>query len=269
MYIGGDFTTSAPLPRSVAGCYDLPARIDERDLARLAPIYPVPSRLPSHTTGLPEAELFTAATGSRAAGEPFLGYLRRGWDRPGPERGVLVVRPEIAGGEASGQAPASVAVAAGRRRTIRDDREKEVVEERLGEIQAEIRALSAREQTPALRGAVAGLWHLAGEVEEDLELYGRLVAGEVTLFGTQDLRELGEALVKARLSRGISLEELAAAVGLDQDELARHDREGYQKAPMWLLDGVVCALTEEIDVSSDYNRPGHPYPAKRSVRAGR
>jgi hypothetical protein len=134
---------------------------------------------------------------------------------------------------------------------IRNDNEREAAARRLAEIEAEIRALSELppgEEGPALPGVVAGLRRLAEDIGAELDRYERPRAGEVTLFGAEDLKGFGESLVKARISRGIDEGELAAAVGVSRGEIERHEHNGYQDAALWLLNEVAEALGEKTDI---------------------
>ena len=189
---------------------------------------------------------------------------------------MLVVRPGVSDGEVSIPGPGADAVGgavggSGLRSALRDEGEKEAAGVRLGEIRAEISALLPQEQSPPRRGALFGLWHLEAGIEEDLDRYGRLTAGQITDFGMRDMRELGEALVKARLSRGIDLGQLAAAVGLGADDLGRHEREGYQNAPIWLLDAEATAVAEETNISLRLPAPPRtgPWSVLEEISEGR
>jgi hypothetical protein len=96
VYLGGVFVTDEDRPRKVQGCYDLRADATADDLLRLDPLYP-PS--PWHRQESLErfgAEFYPAATKALRFGQPFLELFRRGWDVPGPERGVLLI--ELRGG---------------------------------------------------------------------------------------------------------------------------------------------------------------------------
>jgi hypothetical protein len=94
VYLGGEFTTVVPLPSRVEGCYDLQDGAGHEDLLKLDPIYP-PSPWHLHECLVRFAVVFfPAATRSRGPGQPFLDLFKRGWDRPGPDRGVLVLDPE-------------------------------------------------------------------------------------------------------------------------------------------------------------------------------
>jgi hypothetical protein len=134
---------------------------------------------------------------------------------------------------------------------IRNDREYEAAEKRLAELQAwmeEIARIPQEEGGPALEGTVAGVRRLAEDLANELERYGRLRGGEVTLFGAEDVGSLGETIVKARLARGMDESQLADALGVSREEIERRERYGYQKAPLWLIDEAADALEAEADI---------------------
>jgi hypothetical protein len=146
---------------------------------------------------------------------------------------------------------------------IHNDREYEAAEKRFAELQTrleETAGISREEEGPVLEGTVAGIRRLAEDVASELEEYKRLKGGEVTLFGARDLDSFGESIVKARLASGMDESELAEAVGVDREDIERHERYGYQKAPLWLIAEIADALEAQADLRLRIPEREQPVP---------
>jgi HTH-type transcriptional regulator/antitoxin HigA len=65
------------------------------------------------------------------------------------------------------------------------------------------------------------------EMQEDIQTYQALKSGQVRQFALADWRDLGKALVQARIAQGLSQQELAERLGVEVQAVLRAEDEGY------------------------------------------
>ncbi len=132
---------------------------------------------------------------------------------------------------------------------IRNDQEREAAFRWIVELDAEIQELGRQypgDGPPS--GSAADLVERAENLRAEVDRYERLKSGEITRFGAGDLATFGEALVEARVARGMEEGGLAAAVGVSPDEIERYERDRYRDASLQLVSEVARVLTEEADL---------------------
>ncbi len=84
------------------------------------------------------------------------------------------------------------------------------------------------------------------ELEDQAALYDHLSAGRVTLFEADGLGELPDILIQARIARGLSQKDLAAYLGLKEQQVQRYEAERYGSASLSRLVEVADALGVQI-----------------------
>lgn len=84
------------------------------------------------------------------------------------------------------------------------------------------------------------------ELEADAALYDQLSAGQVTRFEADGLGELPDILIQARIARGLSQKDLAAYLGLKEQQVQRYEAERYSSASLARLVEVANALGVQI-----------------------
>ncbi|WP_230772044.1 helix-turn-helix domain-containing protein [Sphingomonas sp. Leaf4] len=84
------------------------------------------------------------------------------------------------------------------------------------------------------------------ELREDADLYDRLRAGQVTEFAAENLAELPDILIQARIARGLSQRELADYLGLKEQQVQRYEAERYRSASLDRLIEVSDALGVQV-----------------------
>ncbi|MGZ8306420.1 MAG: helix-turn-helix domain-containing protein [Allosphingosinicella sp.] len=84
------------------------------------------------------------------------------------------------------------------------------------------------------------------ELSEEVELYDRLRAGQVTQFSADSLAELPDILIQARIARGLSQRELGDYLGLKEQQVQRYEAERYRSASLDRLVKVSDALGVQI-----------------------
>ena len=84
------------------------------------------------------------------------------------------------------------------------------------------------------------------ELREEVDLYDRLRAGQVTQFAAESLAALPDILIQARIARGLSQRELGDYLGLKEQQVQRYEAERYRSASLDRLVEVSDALGVQI-----------------------
>lgn len=99
---------------------------------------------------------------------------------------------------------------------------------------------------PALGEAViAGLEAQIGELQEEMEEYDSLKDRHVLVAGT--LQELPQVLIKARIARGWTQEQLARKLKLKAQQIQRYESTDYRTVSFGRLLGIAAALNIELE----------------------
>jgi ribosome-binding protein aMBF1 (putative translation factor) len=99
---------------------------------------------------------------------------------------------------------------------------------------------------PALHEAViAGLDAQIAELREELEEYDSLKGRELLVAGT--FQELPQVLIKARIARGWTQEQLARKLKLKPQQIQRYESTDYRTASLGRLLDVAEALNIELE----------------------
>ena len=138
------------------------------------------------------------------------------------------------------------------RRALRDFNLKEVVERVGSEIlaKAEMNALNSEIQS------------LANQVKE----YELLRAGGSIAWETSQLCELPTILIRARIAQGMSQRDLAARVGLKEQQIQRYEADKYASASLRRLNEIAEAL--ELNISEIAELTSRPLKIKTIREAG-
>jgi HTH-type transcriptional regulator/antitoxin HigA len=84
------------------------------------------------------------------------------------------------------------------------------------------------------------------ELDGELQLYERLRGGQVTSFQADNLSELPDILIQARIARGMSQKDLADYLGMKEQQVQRYEAERYRSASLDRLVEVSDALGVRI-----------------------
>lgn len=96
---------------------------------------------------------------------------------------------------------------------------------------------------PRLRRAEEdGLRSLLAELQDQVEEYEALIAGERPVLVLESFDELPQALIKARIASGLSQKDLADRLGLKMQQIQRYEATDYASASLERLQEVVRAL---------------------------
>ena len=93
-------------------------------------------------------------------------------------------------------------------------------------------------------------------LREQIQEYQTLKSGTVTILRARNLAELPGILIRARIARGLTQRQLAAKLGLKQQQIQRYEAEGYASASLRRFAEVAKALelnvSEVGELSQDY-----------------
>lgn len=135
---------------------------------------------------------------------------------------------------------------------IRNDKEYRHSKERLSEIEAELQGLSPAHRSVELdevTSAVTDALRMQIEdIEREVTEYEDLKEGRLLSFGADDLDSVGELITKARIARGFTQAELGELLGMTQQQVARYERDGWQKISLWRLAEAAGTLGLDLSV---------------------
>ena len=147
---------------------------------------------------------------------------------------------------------------------IRNDKEYRHSKERLSELEAELKELSSGRRS-AGRDEVASavidaLRMQIEDLEREISEYQDLKEGRLLSFGADNLDSLGELITKARIARGLTQAELGELLSMTQQQVARYERDGWQKISVWRLAEAADALGLDLSIRARL-------PASNTARA--
>lgn len=86
------------------------------------------------------------------------------------------------------------------------------------------------------------------DIEKEISEYEDLKEGRLLSFGADDLGSLGELITKARIARGLTQAELGELLDMTQQQVARYERDGWQKISLWRLAEIADVLGLDLSV---------------------
>jgi HTH-type transcriptional regulator / antitoxin HipB len=90
-------------------------------------------------------------------------------------------------------------------------------------------------------------------LQQELQEYQKLKAGKITKLKFDSLTQLPEALIKARIVRGLTQEQLGEILGLKAQQIQRYEATMYAKASSTKIIAVQKALNIEIKEEVVFN----------------
>jgi ribosome-binding protein aMBF1 (putative translation factor) len=101
-------------------------------------------------------------------------------------------------------------------------------------------------------------------IESELEIlraqladYDALRSGQIAVLEVESLRELPEALIRARVAAGLTQRELAARLGLKEQQVQRYEATRYAGANLDRLQAVADAIGVQIQERVILAKGGH------------
>lgn len=138
---------------------------------------------------------------------------------------------------------------------IRNDIERRRYEEEVEGLRRELEGTPADQRDEIARNVENGLRMRISDLEERIAEYDRLKEGQVPVFEGESLDDLGEVIIKARISRGWSQADLARALGMEPQQVQRYERNDWQKISLWRLQEVAEVLDLSVNIRGRLN--GH------------
>jgi len=90
---------------------------------------------------------------------------------------------------------------------------------------------------------------LYDDIQQEIEIYDRWKAGDLTDFEAAPLEDLGRFLIAARIARGISQRELAQKLEVNESTISRDERNDYHGISIPRAVKILAAL--EVGVVMD------------------
>lgn len=132
---------------------------------------------------------------------------------------------------------------------IRSESERRRAEGQVEYLRSELEKIPASEQEDEVTaGVVNGLHMHISDIEGELAEYDRLKKGLETVLSADSFDDIGELVIKARISRGWSQADLAKALDMEPQQVQRYERNDWQKISLWRLQEVVEALNLDIAI---------------------
>lgn len=95
----------------------------------------------------------------------------------------------------------------------------------------------------------------ASDLRSELEDYDHLRSGEVSLIEASSLAELSTLLIKARIVRGWTQQQLGDALGVAEQQVQRYEATEYRSASLARICDVAAALGINITERAELGGP--------------
>jgi HTH-type transcriptional regulator/antitoxin HigA len=144
---------------------------------------------------------------------------------------------------------------------IRNDKEYRQSKKRLSELETESQGLSSRshsaQRDEVVSAVIDALRIQIEDMQREISEYEDLKEGRLLSFCADDLDSLGELIVKARIAGGLTQAELGELLGMTQQQVARYERDGWQKISLWRLAEAADALGLDLSVRARLPASSH------------
>jgi HTH-type transcriptional regulator/antitoxin HigA len=105
------------------------------------------------------------------------------------------------------------------------------------------------------------------DLNEDIARYEALRSGEVKEFLCTDASKIGDMLIEARISKGLSQRELAATLGMKEQQIQRYEQEKYLSANLVRVNEVLLALSLSFSARCELVQKNEPSDHDHSSEA--
>ena len=95
----------------------------------------------------------------------------------------------------------------------------------------------------------------ADDLRAEIEEYEQLRSGAVSSFEASSLAELATLLVKARIARGWTQNQLADSLGIAEQQVQRYESTGYRSASLARICDVAAALGIDVSEKAELRGP--------------
>jgi hypothetical protein len=135
---------------------------------------------------------------------------------------------------------------------IQNERQYRITNSRLKEFQSAVLRLKSLPKPTDINGQLDyqadldSLESFIEEFQEDIAEYENLKNGNVTSLSFDSFAKLPEALIKARIVRGLTQEQLAEKLNVKPQQVQRDESNGYASASFSKILGIQKALNIEV-----------------------
>jgi ribosome-binding protein aMBF1 (putative translation factor) len=105
------------------------------------------------------------------------------------------------------------------------------------------------------------------ELQREVQEYDALRSGKPAAVELRTFEDLPVVLIQARIAAGLTQEDLAAKMGLKQQQIQRYEATDYRSASLDRIGEIVRILG--IRTATTVELPGRRTSHRRAVRAGR
>jgi len=134
---------------------------------------------------------------------------------------------------------------------IKNERQYRITKAQAARFEKALRDLSSRQAevaNPTIleRAQLDALRSQLSDLKTDLTEYEALKSGAVTTFHAENFEELPAALIKARIATGMSQKDLAAQLGVKEQQVQKYEATDYASASFDRLRTIVRVLGVKV-----------------------
>lgn len=130
---------------------------------------------------------------------------------------------------------------------ITNERQYRITKREAERFEQALAQLEQSDRPKALRRIMRdGMESQLQELREELAEYEALRGGHVRVFELDSLKALPEALIRARIARGLTQRQLAERLGLREQQLQRYEATRYAGVSLDRIQQIADALGMEI-----------------------
>ena len=130
---------------------------------------------------------------------------------------------------------------------IKNERQYRITRAQAEKFERALAELVAKPDTPDVhralhRAQIEALRSQLGDLEAELEEYQALRSGKRRVVKLTSFDDLPRALVQGRIAAGLSQQDLAAKLGIKEQQIQRYEASDYQSGSLARVSAVVRAL---------------------------
>jgi ribosome-binding protein aMBF1 (putative translation factor) len=116
------------------------------------------------------------------------------------------------------------------------------------------------------RAMVAGIRSQISELRKQMREYDRLSGARSLRL--ESMADIAEMLIKARVARGMTQEDLAEMLSIRQQQIQKYEATGYRSASLRRVQDVMVALDVDVRTSISLRREGDGRAGGRRSSSG-
>ena len=147
---------------------------------------------------------------------------------------------------------------------IKNERQYRITKAQAARFEQTLRELMAKRNsdtadTPTIleRAQEDAIKNQLSDLGEQIAEYDALREGRLTVFRSESLDDLPQALIRARIAAGLSQKELAEQLGMKEQQIQKYEATAYSSASFSRMQTIVKALglqvREEISLTTRRN----------------